>query len=55
MVKLANSADPDQRPLNVASDLGLQCLQIFNYFSLEISKSHSQTFLKLKLDSSDIL
>ena len=30
--ELANSADPDQMPQNVASDQGLHCLQIVQQF-----------------------
>ena len=53
--QLSNSADPDQTPLFTASDQGLHCLQIVKpFFSLGISKSHSMTHLKLKLDSPKI-
>ena len=38
---------------NVASDQGLHCLQ--SHFSLGISKSHSLTYLNMKLDSSEFL
>ena len=30
--RVANSADPDQKPLNVASDQGLHCLQMAEPF-----------------------
>ena len=53
---MVNSADPDQMPQNAASDQGLHCLQIHvvSHLSLGICKSHSWTYLKLKLDSSNI-
>ena len=35
-------------------DQGLHCLQIVQPFSLRISKSHSLTYLKSKLESSNI-
>ena len=51
---LAKSADPDQMPHNVASDLGLHyfasCSTIFQQKYLNL---HSQTPLKLKMESSN--
>ena len=51
---LAKSADPDQMPHNVASDLGLHyfasCSTIFQQKYLN---QHSQTSLKLKMESSN--
>ena len=55
---MASSTDPDQMPQNSVSDqVSTVCkyFSLFSHFSLEISKSHSLIYLKLKLDSSSIL
>ena len=50
---MANSADQDQTSQNEASDQGPHCLQIvLPFFYRNIS--HSQKYLNLKLDSSNI-
>ena len=54
MVSWWNSADPDLMLQNThLIRISTVCKQ-FNYFSHRISKSHSLTFLKLKLESSNI-
>ena len=51
---MANSEDQNQMPHSVASDQGLNCLQIVQPFFLGQSKSDSLTYLKLKFNSFNI-
>ena len=50
---LAKSADPDQMPHNVESDLGLHYFASCSHFPTKISE-HNPTSLELKMDSSNI-
>ena len=48
---MANTADPDQIPMNAASNQGFYNLQIVKLFSPGISLSHSLIHLKLTFDT----